>query len=113
MSVRRLRRRVIVAAFAAAAVLGTVLTITVPGLRSAAATGALKIVLRERGFIIRTGQFHIASDAVDAAGVEIDDLSGKPVFTADRVHASIDAGMWLGRSERRYGLISLDVEKPA
>ncbi len=112
MGVRRLRRRAIVAAIAAAAVLGTVLTITVPGLRSAAATGALKLVLREHGFTIRTGQLHIASDALDAAGVEIDDLLGKPVFTADSVHASIDAGVWLGRSDRRYGLISIDVEKP-
>src|ERR1700720_4612012 len=88
VSVRRLRRRAVVAAFAAAAVLATVLTTTVPGLRSVAAMGALKIVLREHGLVIRNGQIHIGSDAVDAAGVEIDDLSGKPVFSADKIHAS-------------------------
>lgn len=113
VSVRRLRRRTVAAAFAAVAVLGTVLTITIPGLRSVAAMGALKIVLREHGLVIRTGQIHIGSDAVDAAGVEIDDLVGKPVFSADKIHASLDSSVWLGHSRRRYGLISVDVERPA
>jgi len=112
-SVRSLRKRVIVAVVAAAAVLATVLTITVPGLRSVAATGALRIVLREHGLTLRTGQFHIGSDSVDAGAVEIDDLLGKPVFTADSVHATLDSGFWLGKSDRRYGLVSIDVERPA
>src|SRR5690242_18800033 len=112
MRVRRSRRQAIGAAIAAAAVLATIVTAAVPAMRSAASTSALRAVLRTRGYDLRAGQIHIGADRVDATGVQIDDAYGKPVLTADSVHAVLDSGVWLGRSERRYGLVSLDVDRP-
>ena len=112
VTVRRVRKRVIAAVVLGAAALAVIATIAFPGLRAAVAVGVLKIALRERGFIVRNADVHVASGDIDVARVEIDDAVGNRVFTADKVHATIDPGAWLGKSDRRFGLISLDAERP-
>ena len=110
--VRRVRKRVIAFAAVAVALLAAIATIAVPALRSAAAMAALKIALRERGFAVRSATLHVSGDLVDLSDVEIDDSSGKPVLKAAHAKAVLDPRVWVGRSDRRYGLISLDIYRP-
>jgi len=86
--------------------------IVTPSARNAAAFAAIDAALRARGFSLHAKTLRIASSRVEAAGLEIDDRSGAPFFTAKSIEAQLDPAVWTARSDRRYGLIALDLVEP-
>lgn len=111
-SVRGLRKRYVAAIIAAAVAVAGAFALAVPDLRDGLATLALKAVLKARGgFALRSGALRISSDRIDVAKLEIDDADGKPAITADRIVATIEPGAWVGRTNRLYGLKSIDVAR--
>jgi hypothetical protein len=107
----RRRKAAIAVVLASALVVAAIAFI--PALRTATAMTALSIVLRQSyGYDLRSGAAHIRSDAIEIDGLEIDDALGSPVFSADRITASIDPRAWLGRSDRYFGIRSIAVNAP-
>lgn len=102
----------VLAAAAAAVLAAIVLVLVIPPARNAAAFAALDAALHARGFSLHTKTLRIASSKIEAAGLEIDDRSGSPFFTADKIAATLDPAVWTLRSDRRYGLVTLELVKP-
>ncbi len=109
---RTSRRWLIAAALFLAIVAATALTIAIPTLRSTVALAAAKFALGERGFALHAGRLAVARDVIEGDDVEVDDALGQRVFTAAHVRALIDPAVWLGNSDRRYGIVSLSVDRP-
>ena len=102
----------VLAAAAAAVLAAIVLVLIIPAARNAAAFIAVDAALHARGFSLHARSISVASSTVEATGLEIDDQSGAPFFTADEISARLDPAVWTGRSGRRYGLIALDLVAP-
>ncbi len=102
----------VLAAAAAAVLAAIVLVLVIPAARNAAAFAVVDAALHARGFSLHATSLHITSSKIEAAGLEIDDRSGSPFFNADEISASLDPAVWTGRSDRRYGLITLELVAP-
>ncbi|HYK52149.1 MAG TPA: translocation/assembly module TamB domain-containing protein, partial [Candidatus Eremiobacteraceae bacterium] len=89
-----------------------ILVLVIPPARNAAAFAAIDAALHARGFSLHAKSLHITSSSIEAEALEIDDRSGAPFFSAKDVDAQLDPAVWTARSERRYGLISLDLVEP-
>lgn len=110
---RRLRRRALIFAAAAVAVLAAVLVvIAIPGARDAAAFDAIDAALHTRGFSLSAASLRITASTIEASRVSIVDRQGVALFSAAAIDASLDPRLWTGRSDRRWGLMTLDLDEP-
>jgi autotransporter translocation and assembly factor TamB len=103
---------VVLAAALAAVLAAIILVLVIPPARNAAAFAAIDAALHARGFSLHANGLRITASRIVASGLEIDDRNGAPFFTAKTLDAQLDPAVWTARSDRRYGLISLDVVKP-
>jgi autotransporter translocation and assembly factor TamB len=110
---RRLRLFAIRAGLALAA-LAAVLAIALSfeGTRSLIARLALSALLAPHGMHIAGGDLSVGFDRIVATDLEIDGESGR-VLSLRRLDLQYDWRAFLGRSDRRFGLRGLDLDRPA
>lgn len=89
-----------------------VLVIAIPSARDAAAFDVINAMLHTRGFSLRATALRITASKIEADQVAIVDQQGKPLVTVGEVDAWLDPAVWTGRTQRRYGLITLSLMSP-
>ena len=82
------------------------------GPRSALARVAIDAFLLPHGMHLAGGDLRVGNTRIQADGLEIDDSHGRAISAA-HVSVDIDWGVLIGRSDRRYGLRAVDIDRPA
>ena len=82
------------------------------GPRSALARMGIAVYLTAHGMYLARGDLRVTRDTVTATQVEIDDAHGR-VLSFARALVRYDWRGLLGRSDRRYGIKSVELDEPA
>ena len=89
-----------------------VVVVAIPSARDAAAFDVLNAALHTRGFSLGAGSLRITASKIEASHVDIVDRQGVALFSASDIDAWLDPRVWTGRSDRRYGLMTLELSRP-